>query len=376
MSVPFFTAEGVYNRQRALFERHLDRLFDRCDFVNGSLVTELEDAIRDYTGARHAVAVGNASDGLALALIASGVPPRSEVIVPALTFVSSASSVTHAGARPVFADIDAATYGLDPESVRKAITPATRAMMIVHLFHQPALTPELLAIAKEHDLIVIEDSAESIGMWCDGRHTGLAGRAGVLSFFPTKTLGCFGDGGLLITDDDAVADECRRLRDHGREPDETGAALRPGFSSRMDSIQAAVLLARVEALDREIESRARLAELYGRRLAALSTFVKTPRFAPRTYPSNGVWYVYVVECERRDELGAFLASKGILTETYYPLPLHLQPAFAAWGHRKGDLPVAEGVCSRTLALPLFPDMEEAQAHFVCDAIAEFYGGAK
>jgi dTDP-4-amino-4,6-dideoxygalactose transaminase len=246
--------------------------------------------------------------------------------------------------------------------------------MAVHLFHQPAQLPELLKIAEEHGLVMIEDSAESIGMWCDGRHTGLAGDAGVLSFFPTKTLGCLGDGGMVITKDDDTAEICRQLRDHGRQSGETGLVSRPGHSSRLDSIQAAVLLARMQVLDQEIERRAQLADLYSERLATLSPVVRVPRFVPRQYQCNGVWYVYVIECERRDDLAAFLAARGIFTETYYPLPLHLQPAFASWGHRIGDFPVAERVCSRTLALPLYPDLEEPQVDLVCEAIAEFYRG--
>ena len=371
MNVPFFSVANVLERQGALLNIYLDEIFERGDFVNGRLVGELENAIKRYTGAAHAVAVGNASDGLACALQAVNVGAGDEVIVPDLTFVSSASSVVHCGARPVFADIDRETYGLDPDSVRKAITPNTRALMIVHLFHQPAHMPELLCVAEEHGLVVIEDSAEGIGMRCNGRHVGLGGKAGVLSFFPTKTLGCLGDGGMVITDDENVAATCRELRDHGRAPG-TCIALRPGHSSRLDSIQAAVLLARLEVLDQEIVQRARLASLYKQGLAHLAHVVRVPSFVERPYATRGVWYVFVIECERRDELAQFLADNGIVTETYYPLPLHLQPAFASYGYRVGDFPVSEFVCSRTLALPLYPDLEETDVNVVCDAISKFY----
>ncbi len=373
MAVPFFSVEGSYQRQSDRLTHYIARLFDDCDFVNGGLVRELEEAIKQYTGARHAIAVGNASDGLTIAMSACEIERGSDVICPAMTFVSSASSVIHAGARPVFADIDRETYSLDLESVRKSITPNTRALMVVHLFHQPARMPELLEIAQAHGLTVIEDSAESAGMWCSDRHTGLAGRAGVISFFPTKTLGCFGDGGIVITNDDEVAAACMELRDHGRRPDESQLVLRPGHSSRLDSVQAAILLSRIEALDHEIERRAGLADLYSRRLAELPNFVVIPKVAPRSYPFKSVWYVYTIQCVRRDQLAEFLAKRGILTETYYPLPLHLQPAFAAWGHRRGDFPVAEEVCSRILALPFYPDLEDEQVNVVCDAICEFYG---
>ncbi len=243
--------------------------------------------------------------------------------------------------------------------------------MVVHLFHQPAQVPALLDIAHEYGLAVVEDSAESIGMWCNGSHTGLAGKAGVISFFPTKTLGCLGDGGMVITNDDGVAAVCRELRDHGRRSSD-GMVMRPGHSSRLDSVQAAILLTRLEALDQEIERRAWLAELYRRRLANLSAAVRVPTIVPRPYSCSGVWYVFVIECERRDQLAAFLAERGIVTETYYPMPLHLQPAFATWGYRAGDFPISEFVCSRTLALPLYPDLKEAEVNLVCDAIAQFY----
>ena len=227
MSIPFFTLAPTLERQQLLLDRLVNEIFECGDFVNGSLVRRLEESIKRYTGAEHAIAVGTASDGLTCALEAAGVRAGDEVIVPALTFVSSASSIIHSGARPVFADIDRETYGLDPESVKRAITAKTRALMIVHLFHQPALMSELIGLAEEHKLIVVEDSAEAIGMQVEGRHCGLAGKAGVLSFFPTKTLGCVGDGGMIITNDDEVAVACRELRDHGRKPGGTGISLRP-----------------------------------------------------------------------------------------------------------------------------------------------------
>jgi UDP-2-acetamido-2-deoxy-ribo-hexuluronate aminotransferase len=376
MTLPFFSVESVYQKQRSRLESHNLRLFERCDFVNGSLVQELEEAIQRYTGSKHAVAVGNASDGLTCALEAAGVGAGDEVVVPAMTFVSSASSVIHAGARPVFADISRSTYGLDPGSVEKVITRKTRALVVVHLFHQPADLPALLSVTEKHGLSIIEDSAESIGMRCDGKHTGIIGRFGVLSFFPTKTLGAFGDAGMILAQDACDAAACRQLGNHGRDLSRNGVVLRQGHGSRMDSLQAAILLARLEVLNEEIECRARLAHLYCQRLKGLEHAVQTPAIAPRNYPCNGAWYVYVIECDRRDDLAAFLLSAGIGTESYYPLPLHLQPAFRAWGHRCGEFPVAEQVCARTLALPLYPGLTESQVDLVCNRIADFYGGRK
>lgn len=376
MIVPFFSAESAYQRQRNRMESYIQRLFEHCDFVNGPLVEEFEEAIQRYTGARYAIAVGNASDGLTCALEAVGVGTGDEVIVPAMTFVSSASSVVHAGARPVFADISRDTYALDVRSVEQVITPKTRALMVVHLFHQPADLPALQSLAQKHELILIEDSAESIGMRCEGKHTGVVGRLGVLSFFPTKTLGAFGDAGMILAQEPMDATACRQLRDHGRKCSGGAAVLRCGHSSRMDSLQAAILLARLEGLDEEIDCRARLAELYHQRLKRIEPAIHVPAIAPRNYSCNGVWYVYVIECDQRDDLAAFLASREVGTECYYPFPLHLQPAFSAWEYHAGTFPVAEQVCTRTLALPLYPGLREDQVNLICDLIAEFYGGQK
>ena len=376
MNVPFFSMESVYQKQRSRVEANVLRLFEQCDFVDGCLVKELEEAIQRYTGSKHAVAVGNASDGLTFALQAAGIGAGDEVVVPAMTFVSSASSVIHAGARPIFADISRENYGLDPCSVEEVITRKTRALMVVHLFHQPADLPALHSIAQKSGLSMIEDSAESIGMWCNGKHTGVAGRLGVLSFFPTKTLGAFGDAGMILMQNASDATACRQLKNQGRDLRGNQIALRHGHSSRMDSLQAAILLARLEVLDSEIECRAQLAELYRQRLKGLEHAVQVPAIAPRNHSRNGVWYVYVIECDRRDDLAAFLLSAGIGTESYYPLPLHLQPAFQSWGYRRGAFPVAEQVCARALALPLYPGLSESQVDLVCSRIADFYGGRK
>lgn len=357
-AVPFFSAAASWERDRPAVRARLERVVRSGRFVDGAVVRELEDALAERTGARHAIACGNGTDALVLLLAAAGVGPGDEVVVPCFTFVASASSVALLGARPVFVDVEPVSYALDPEAVRAAVGGRTRAIMPVHLFSQMADMDALREVAAATGVPLLEDSAEAIGMRWDGVHAGLLGRGGVLSFFPTKTLGASGDGGMVLTDDEELADACRRLA-RGR--------------SSLDELQAAILLARLERLDADVERRAALAALYDELLAPLEPLVRRPRIVPRRSATNPVWYVYLVEVERKPELVAHLASAGIETEEYYPRPLHLQPAFASLGHRPGDFPTAEAACRRTLALPLYPDLAEAAVEHVCRTVADFYG---
>ena len=371
MSVPFHTGWPSHAAQRERLGELIDEALDAGVLVNGPLVERFERAIEEYTGARHAVAVASGSDALIVALEACGVGPGDEVIVPVYTFFASASSVVHAGARPVFADIDPDSYAITPATIEERITPRTRAIVPVHLFTQMADMAAIGELAERHGLTVVEDSAEAIGMSLDGRHAGRFGRAGVLSFFPTKTLGALGDAGMLLTEDDDVAASARQLRNHGQAPGEPPYTWhRLGINSRMDDVQAAVLLTRLEALDAAIERRAELAAAYDARLGRLPG-VTVPRL-----PDGGrrrcVYYVYLIEAEDRDGLAEHLAGSGIETETYYPRPLHLQPCFAGHGHGEGDYPVAEAASRRALALPFHADLTGAELDEVCSAVEGFY----
>lgn len=368
MAVPFFSGARSLERGWPRVRELLEEAFDAGVFVNGPLVERLERALAERTGARHAIAVASGSDALVVALEACGIGRDDEVAVPVYTFFASASSVVHLGARPLFVDVLPGSYAIDPADLERRLTPATKAVMPVHLFTQMADMPALMELSDRRGLTVVEDSAEAIGMELDGVPGGRFGRAGILSFFPTKTLGALGDAGMVLTDDDEVADRSRRLRNHGQVPGE-----RPyvwdvmGFNSRMDDIQAAVLLARLETLDDDIARRAELARRYDDGLAGL---VQTPTIVDeRTTP---VYYVYLIEADDRDGLVEHLTAAGVETEVYYPRPLHLQPCFAHMGHRRGDFPVAERAADRALGLPLYPDMEDAQVDEVCAAIASYY----
>lgn len=373
MSVPFFSGWRGLEASWPRLEALLDAAIDGGRFAGGPLVGRLEEELRAYTGARHAVGVASGTDALMLALKACGVGPGDEVVVPVYTFFASASSVVHVGARPVFVDVDPDTYAASAEAIAERIGPRTRAIMPVHLFAQMADMRAIDAVARRHGVDVVEDSAEGIGMSQDGTAAGCFGRAGVLSFFPTKTLGALGDAGMVLTGDPDVAEACRPLRNHGQVPGERPYTWdRLGHNSRMDDVQAAVLLTRLETLEAEIERRAHLARLYDEGLAAAAPErVRTPRIRPPAR-SRAVHYVYLVEADDRDALVEHLARRGIETEVYYPRPLHLQPCFEALGHAPGDFPIAERAAGRALALPLYPDMSDAQVEEVCDALGAFY----
>nr|WP_245777923.1 DegT/DnrJ/EryC1/StrS family aminotransferase [Lentzea xinjiangensis] len=376
MSVPFHVQSATFAELWPTTRRHIVDVIENGKYSHGHKVARLESALAAYTGARFVIGVNSGTDALVLLLRAAGLRPGDEVVVPAFSFVASASSVVLAGGRPVFADIEPGGYGVDPASVARVAGERTRFVMPVHLFSQLADMDALLDVSRGLGLAVVEDSAEAIGMRHRGTHAGLLGVGGVLSFFPTKTLGAIGDAGAVLTDDPRIAGVVDALRHHGRFgrtidnfpgiSTETGL---PGINSKMDDIQAAVLLAKLTRLDADIARRARLAARYAESLTGLPGVRKLPEARP-----GGVFYVYVIEAEARDELAAHLSARGVQTEVYYPVPLHLQPCFRYLGHRSGDFPNAEAACRHTLALPLYPDLSEADVEKVCGAIRDFYRG--
>ncbi|WP_447008216.1 DegT/DnrJ/EryC1/StrS family aminotransferase [Saccharothrix isguenensis] len=361
--------------------RHIVEVVENGKYSHGSKVLELEGALAAYTGAAHVIGVNSGTDALVLLLRACGLRPGDEVVVPAFSFIASASSVVLAGGRPVFADIEPDGYGLDPGSVAAVAGPRARFVMPVHLFHHLADMTGLGEVARELGLTVVEDSAEAIGMRYDGVHAGLLGAGGVLSFFPTKTLGALGDAGAVVTNDPDIAEAVGALRHHGRFgrtidnfPGIATTTGLVGVNSKMDDVQAAVLLVKLDRLEEDVHRRAALAERYAEALAGVPGVRKLPSVVTRRRSVRGVFYVYVVEVDRRDELAAHLAGLGVGTETYYPVPMHLQPCFADLGHRPGDFPNAEAACRRTLALPLYADLPLGDVDRVCDAIRSFYLG--
>ncbi|CAL9587850.1 MULTISPECIES: DegT/DnrJ/EryC1/StrS family aminotransferase [Streptomyces] len=382
--VPFFSQAATFGKLWPLIEERINEVFATGKFSHGRQVAAWEQELAAWTGARYAVGVNSGTDALVLLLRACGLQPGDGVLVPVYSFVATASSVVLAGGRPQFVDIDPDTYAMDATAAEAAVTPESRFMMPAHLFHQMADMAALGAVATRCGLTLVEDSAEGIGMWQDGRHAGLHGKGGVLSFFPAKTLGALGDAGAVLTDDAEVAHMVAALRHHGRLGPTLGdfSAIStetdvPGHNSKMDDIQAAVLSAKLTRLDEDIARRAELAAAYTERLRDVPGITRLPRVVERPAHegrSAAVFYVYLIEADDRDRLVAHLTRRGVGTEVYYPTPLHLQPCFARLGHRRGEFPRAEAASARALALPLHPDLDLDEVDRVCATIREFYTG--
>jgi dTDP-4-amino-4,6-dideoxygalactose transaminase len=331
------------------------RVVDSGRFLHGPEVQELERAVAELCGVEHAIACASGSDALLLALLALDIGPGHEVIVPSFTFFATASAVTRAGARPVFADIDSRTMNVDPESVRKAITPRTRAIIPVHLFGQCAEMDALVDLARRHKLLVIEDAAQAIGAKYWGRPACSLGAIGCLSFYPTKNLGGLGDGGMLTTTDADLASRLRLYAAHGMSPRYYHKVV--GINSRLDTIQAAALGVKLRHLSTWAEQRRANARRYDELLkqAGLDRIVSLPHAEPH---SEHVWNQYTIRIPggQRDAIKSQLAERGVGSEVYYPVPLHLQQCFQSLGYRAGSLPETERAAAEVLSLPIFPEL--------------------
>lgn len=348
----------------------LRRVVESQRFILGPEVSELEGEIAAYCGTRYAVGCASGSDALFLALIAVGVRPGDEVLTTPYTFFATAGEIVRAGAKPVFADVDGRSYNLDSRAAAAVLErhPGIRAIIPVHLFGACARMDPILGLARERGIPLIEDAAQAIGAEYKGRRAGSMGDIGCFSFFPSKNLGGYGDGGILTTNDETLADRLRLLRVHGSKDkyfyDEVG------INSRLDTLQAAVLRVKLRYLDGWTGARQRNADWYRRRLAEL----RVPVVAPAAYPctTRHVYNQFVIVTALRDQLRAFLAQEGIGTEIYYPLPLHLQRCFAHLGGKQGDLPVSERLARESLALPVYPELGEEDLEYICQALRRFY----
>ncbi|MCC5793402.1 MAG: DegT/DnrJ/EryC1/StrS family aminotransferase [Chromatiales bacterium] len=339
----------------------MTRILDDTAFIGGSEVQALEQEVSAVLGTRHAIGVNSGTDALQLALRAAGIGPGDEVITTPFSFVATASVICHTGATPVFADIDAATFNIDPQAVAAAITPATRAILPVHLFGQPAAMDRLGEIAAAHGLALIEDCAQSFGADIEGRMTGAIGTAAAFSFYPTKNLGACGDGGLVVTQSDELAARLRRLANHG-----VGAPLEyvdVGYNSRLDGLQAAVLRVKLRHIARWNLRRREIAARYDTRLAGLP--LRQPVAAPGR---SHIYHHYTILLDDRDAVAAALASEGIGSALHYRQPIHLQPAFRHHAPEAG-LPVAEDTAARCLSLPMYPELLDEEVDRVADALA-------
>ena len=335
-------------------------------FILGPEVESLEDEIAEFVGCRFAIACASGSDALLLALMALGVGPGDEIVTTPFTFVATAGSIARLGARPVFADIDSATFNLNASALAAAITSRTRAILPVHLFGLPAEMDPILEIAELHKLAVIEDAAQAIGAKYRGRTVGSMGTMGCLSFFPSKNLGGAGDGGMITTDDPVLADRLKVLRVHGSRKKYCYELL--GMNSRLDALQAAILRVKLRHLSEWTAARQRNAQRY-RPLFEQCGLLSDVVLPSAPAELEHVYNQFVVHVPNREQIRNTLQESGIPTEIYYPSPLHLQPAFAGLGYRVGDFPEAERTCQEVLALPIYPELTEEQQKAVVTSIA-------
>jgi dTDP-4-amino-4,6-dideoxygalactose transaminase len=366
--IPILDLKTQYEQLRDEIAVALQGVLDSGAFVLGPDVKALEQEVADYCRCRYGVGVASGTDALRLSLAALEIGHGDEVITTPFTFVATANTISHSGARPVFVDIDPLTYNLDPDAVAAAVTPRTKAIVPVHLYGQPADMDAIVAIAQQHGLAVIEDAAQAIGAEYKGRRAGSIGQVGCLSFYPTKNLGAYGDAGMVVTNDAALADKLDVLRRQGGKTKYFHQVL--GFNSRLDTMQAAVLRVKLRYLERWQDARREVAQRYNALLAASGAPVVTPYVRPDV---RHVYHQYTIRAPQRDALAQHLQQRGISTMIYYPLPLHLQGLYNDLGMAEGALPHAEAAGREVLSLPMFPELTEAQQQEIVAAIAEFFG---
>jgi dTDP-4-amino-4,6-dideoxygalactose transaminase len=367
-AVPFMDLRGVHAPLSAAVLGDVAALIESSAFVNGPAVAEFERAWARWCGTRRCVGVASGLDALRLGLLAAGLEPGEEVVVPANTFVATVEAVIQAGGRPVVADASPADYNLDPAAARAAVGPRTRALLPVHLYGQLADGRALGALARDEGLVIVEDACQAHGARRDGLRAGWLGSAAAFSFYPGKNLGAMGDAGALVTSEDAVADEVTARREHGQRVKHHHEL--EGYTARLDTIQALVLLRKLPLLAAWTNERRQLAAAYAGRLAGVGDLV----LPPVPTGSKPVWHLYPVRTADPDALAATLAAAGVASGRHYPVPVHLAPAYAGLGHRRGAFPVAEALAEQLLSLPLYPGMREEQLEAVVAAVRRHFDG--
>ncbi len=361
--VPFLDLSAQFTALKEEWFATIENTGAKGQFILGPQVEAFEKEFAAYTGSRHAIAVANGTDALVLALRGLGVGPGDEVITSPFSFFASAEAIDLAGATPVFADILPDRFTLDPDSVRAAITGRTRAIIPVHIFGQSCELAPLRALAREHGLVLVEDCAQACGARDGDIRVGALGDAGAFSFYPTKVLGCYGDGGMITTDSDEADEHIRRLRNHG--------AIRPfihveiGTNSRLDEIQAALLRIKLRTLEQDIAARRAAAAAYAERLANLPVTLPSPRA-----PASHVYNLYTIRSERRDALRDAFVEQRIGHSLCYPLGLHLQQVYQSLGYAPGSLPVCEQATREAISLPAYPGMPIADIDRICEVIGQ------
>ncbi len=386
MHVPLLDLKPQYRSLKKELDEALLRVAETQYFILGPEVEKMEKELCGYLDCKYAAGISSGTDALLLALMALDIKPGDEVIVPTYSFFASAGVISRLNAIPVFTDIDPVTFNINPEEIEKKITRKTKAVIPVHLYGQSCEMSEVMSIAAKHNIKVVEDAAQAVGsQYKDGRSAGTIGTIGCFSFFPSKNLGCFGDGGLITTNDDELAEKIKILRVHGAEPKYYHKII--GGNFRLDALQAAVIRVKLPHLDSWSNKRRMNAESYSslfidaglaERTGEIKFNEKNKVLLPKAvYKNSGlrnyhIYNQYIIRVEKRDELRKFLAENKIGTEIYYPVPFHLQECFSGLGYQKKDFPAAEEAANTSLALPIYPELSEEQIKFVVEKTAEFF----
>ncbi len=369
MQFPFLDLQAQFRQIRAEVMEAVTGVLESQKCVLGPEVEAFERDCGEYIGAKFAISCASGTDALLLALMALEVGPGDEVITTPFTFVATVGSIVRLGAKPVFVDIDPTTFNMDPGKLEQAVTPRTKAIIPVHLFGLAADMDRIIAVAEAHRIAVVEDAAQAIGAAYKGRQVGTFGAFGCYSFFPSKNLGAAGDGGLITTSDPQLADRIKLLRGHGSRQRYYYDLI--GTNSRLDSIQAAILRVKLRYLESWTEGRRRNANLY-RQLFADSGLADQVKLPIAREGFRHIYNQFTIRVSRRDELKAYLQSEGIPSEIYYPLPLHVQKAFAYVGYKEGNFPVSEAAGREVLSLPIYTELKRDQMEAVVMAIARFF----
>lgn len=366
MKVPICDLGAQYRSIKKEVDFAILEVLEGGQFILSEKVKIFEETCASYIGRRFGIGVASGTDAILLSLLGAGIGHSDEVIVPAYTFFSTAGSVSRVGATPVFVDIDKRTFNILPEALERAITKKTKAVIPVHLFGQMANMEEIERIAKKHSILIFEDAAQAIGAKQNGRAAGRIGKTSCFSFYPTKNLGAYGDGGLVVTDEEEIAEKIRMLRVHGWKTKYYSVVI--GMNSRLDALQAGILLAKLKKLDEWNQRRKEIAKKYDEALKGVKDII-----LPFVSKDNEhIYHQYVIRVNERERVRDFLSSRGVQTEVYYPFPLHLLPCYSHLGYRKGDFPEAESAARESLALPIYPEMSDEQLQFSIDSILEFF----
>jgi dTDP-4-amino-4,6-dideoxygalactose transaminase len=366
--VPFLDLSAHHAPLRSEIDAAIGKVIDSCAFAGGPFVAAFEERFAAFCGCTYCIGVGSGTDALWLTLLACGVGPGDEVITVPNTFMATAEAITYCGAKPVFVDVDALTYTMDPTLIEEAITSRTKAVIPVHLFGQPADMDPILEIARAHDLLVIEDAAQAHGAEYKGKRAGSLGDVGCFSFYPGKNLGALGEAGAVVTSDRELQQKIRILRDHGQVHKYHHAMV--GWNARMDGIQAAVLAVKLRHLEKGNELRRQHAAKYDDALSDIETVM--PPFTAAY--ANHVYHIYAIRVHRRDELLQSLAEMGVACGVHYPVPIHLQQAYHHLGYPVGSFPIAERSARQLISLPMFPELLLGHMEIVTTAVKEAASG--